>query len=397
MLVTDFLQMIKNRSEPSWLKQRRLDTFTKFSQLKMPDSKEEEWRYIDISQVNLDNVKIDGYTDISIDFGNDVIVLLMKEALNKFSDMINEHAFSLFTDADKFVSFVSSFWNNGVFVYVPKNVQAEFPVTVKINNTNNPVYSLVVLDENSKLNFVEENVADKINPIVSDKINPIVSTSVTEIFVKENSKLNFFCSQILPENLYSFYYKRASVERGAEINWFLGSFGAKLSRWKVETFLKGENAKCQKYGIYAGNKNQHHDIITKTFHLVPHTSNNILVKGVLTGRASSVYRGLIRIEKNAQQTLSYMGAHTLLLSNKAKSNNIPSLEIEANDVRATHGSSVGQLEEEKLFYLMSRGLDRKLAENIIVEGFLETVLNKFTSDEVREKFRAITNERLLNA
>lgn len=384
MLVTDFLQMIKGRNEPSWLNRRRLDMFMKFSQLKMPNSKEEEWRYTDISGINLDNMKLDGYTDISITASDEAVALPMKEALNNFSDMINLNAFSIIDDDDKFVSFVSSFWNDGVFIYVPKN--KECAVTIKLSKSNKPIYTLVILDENSKLDIIEENS--------SDASNPVVSTSVTEIIVKADAQLNYFASQILPDNFYDFNYKKASVERNGTINWFIGSFGAKLSRWKVETLLRGENSKCEKYGLYIGDQNQHHDIITKTFHLVPNTTNNILVKGVLTDQSSSIYRGLIRIEKNAQQTLSYMGAHTLLLSDKAKSNNIPSLEIEANDVKATHGSSVGQVDEEKLFYLMSRGLDRKSAEAVIVEGFFESVLNKFTSEDVKEKFRNITSERL---
>lgn len=386
MLVTDFLQMIKNENEPSWLNRKRLDMFMKFSQLKMPNSKEEEWRYTDISGINLDDMKLDGYTDISITAGDEIVALPMKEALNKFSDRISEHIFSLIDDNDKFVSFVSSFWSDGTFIYVPKNVECKIPATIKLNRGNKPIYTLIILDENSKLDIIEESY--------SNASNPVVSTSVVEIIIKPNARLNYFASQILPVNFYDFNYKKASIERDGQINWFIGSFGAKLSRWKLETLLRGENSRCEKYGLYIGNQNQHHDIITKTFHLVPNTTNNILVKGVLTDQASSIYRGLIRIEKNAQQTMSYMGAHTLLLSDKSKSNNIPSLEIEANDVKATHGSSVGQVDEEKLFYLMTRGLDRKSAENVIVEGFIESVLNKFTSEDAKESFRTITSERL---
>ena len=388
MLVTDFLQMIKNRNEPSWLSRKRLDVFMKFSQTKLPNAKDEEWKYTDVSGINLDHIKFDGYTDVLISANQDIIALPMKEAIIKFSDIINEHLFSLTNTDDKFVSFVSSFWDNGVFVYVPKNKECKLPATIKLNRSNKPVYNLIIVDENSKLDLVEENS--------SDASKQIVSASVTEIFVKSNAQLNYFTSQTLPDGFYDFNFKKASVERDGKINWFIGSFGGKLSRWKTETLLKGENSKCENYGLYIGKHDQHHDIITKTFHLVPNTTNNILVKGVLTDQSSSIYRGLIRIEKNAQQTLSYMGAHTLLLSDKAKSNNIPSLEIEANDVKATHGSSVGQVDEEKLFYLMSRGLDRKSAENVIVEGFIESVLNKFTSEDVKERFRMITNERLLN-
>lgn len=385
MLITDFSKIIKKRGEPSWINEKRLDMFMKFSQLPMPNPKEEEWRYTDISKINLDTIKLDKDVGIETEENNEIVVLSMKEALAQFSDVIKKYAFSL-SSVDKFTTFVLSFWDNGIFIYVPKNVKIENSIHYKIVNSGKPSYSLIILDENSKLNLIEENI--------SNIDNETISTNVTEIFVNDDSKLNFYTYQELPEKFYNFYHKVATVKRNSEINWFIGSFGSQLSRWKVETFMEGENSQCHKYGIVIGNRNQHHDIITKTFHLVPYTTNEIQFKSVTTDQSSYIYRGLIRIEKQAQQTSSYMGAHTLLLSDKAKANNIPSLEIEANDVKATHGSSVGQIDEEKLFYLMTRGLNKEEAEWVIVEGFVESILNKFELEDVKEKFKNLVNKRL---
>ncbi|MBI2543438.1 MAG: Fe-S cluster assembly protein SufD [Candidatus Aenigmarchaeota archaeon] len=382
MIVESFLQSVKDRNEPGWMNSKRLNAFVKFSQTGMPNPKEEEWKYTDVSKIELNNPKF-GIVDIAIKSSSDkVIALPMKEAIKKFSDIIQKHF--LISDSDKFVSFVHSFWDNGIFVYVPQDVDGG-TIYSSIGNSTTPTYSLVILEKGSKLNLVEENTSNE---------DQHFSSNVTEISVKESAELNYFPYQNPSNDLCNLHYKRAILERDGKINWFVGMFGSKLSRWKIETLLNGENAECQKRGIIIGNHDQHHDMITKTFHMVQHTKGNTEVKGVLTDNSFSVYRGLVRIEKNAQQSDAYMGSHNILLGEKAKANSIPTLQIEANDVKATHGSSTGHVDEEKLFYLMTRGLDRNEAENVIVEGFVGSILNKITLEDVREKFKSIIIEKL---
>ena len=143
---------------------------------------------------------------------------------------------------------------------------------------------------------------------------------------------------------------------------------------------------------FRGHERQHVDFTINAHHNVPHTYNNVLAKGTVTDKATSVFRGLIKIEKAAQQTDSYLADHTLLLSNDALANSIPSLQIEANDVKASHGATVGQIDEEQLFYLASRGLDRSEAEQLIVSGFFEPLTAKIQDKEFQEKFRQAVTE-----
>ncbi|MBI2130155.1 SufD family Fe-S cluster assembly protein [Candidatus Woesearchaeota archaeon] len=158
---------------------------------------------------------------------------------------------------------------------------------------------------------------------------------------------------------------------------------------RIDTLFNGEGSQSENLGVFVGRSREHIDITTNVYHNTAHTTNNIMVDGILKDSSSSVYRGLIRIEKAGQQTNSYLSNHILKIGEKSLGNSIPALEIEANDVKASHGATVGQVSEEHLFYLMSRGLTREDAENMIVQGFLEPIISKIPSEELREKIRGL--------
>ncbi|MBI5354980.1 MAG: SufD family Fe-S cluster assembly protein, partial [Candidatus Aenigmarchaeota archaeon] len=136
------------------------------------------------------------------------------------------------------------------------------------------------------------------------------------------------------------------------------------------------------------------NVMTNAHHRVPNTSNNINVRGVLKDTSSSIYRGLIKIEKNAQQTNSYLSEHSLMIGKNALANSIPSLEIDANDVKASHGSTTGKIDEEQIFYLMSRGLSRRESERLIIEGFFIPIIEKIPLQEVRERIAAAVTRKM---
>jgi Fe-S cluster assembly protein SufD len=151
----------------------------------------------------------------------------------------------------------------------------------------------------------------------------------------------------------------------------------------MELHLEGEGAEGKFSGCYFGNESQHFDFHTFQNHVVGNTTSDLLFKGALRGRARTIYQGLIRVHKNAQRSDAYQANRNLILSDKARADSIPSLEIEANDVRCTHGATVGQVDDEQLFYLMARGLAKPDAERLIISGFFEPVLERIPSPTLR--------------
>ena len=157
----------------------------------------------------------------------------------------------------------------------------------------------------------------------------------------------------------------------------------------IDTYFAGKGSNCSNIGVFLGKNDEHTDITTNAHHLEENTTNDIMMNGILKDKSSSVYRGLILIDKIAQKTNSYLSNHILKLGDKTLANSIPSLKIDANDVKASHGATVGQINEEHLFYIMARGLSREQAEFLIIEGFFEPIIQKIPNEEIRDKIRGM--------
>ncbi|MBI2076382.1 MAG: Fe-S cluster assembly protein SufD [Candidatus Aenigmarchaeota archaeon] len=362
--------------EPQWLIERRQGALEKFLSMQMPQEREEDWRYTDISKLDLKKLEI---RKPDCRFDSQFAI-----PLNEISDdLLKNHFLAMDVKRDKLLLLHESMFSNGAFVRIPKGVTAN----VNIQSTQGlGNHTIIVLEPDSTLNFIEEYV-----PADKGELN----TSVVEIYAGEDSAINFFSFQNLMKNVYDFSYKFALAERNARINWIFGCFGGCLSRIKMETIFNGEGASSECIGTFLGDESRHIDLTTNVYHNVPNTSNNILARGVMKDSSSAVHHGLIRIEKPAFKTASFLESHSLLLGEGASSNPIPSLIIENNDVRATHGASVGQIDEDKMFYLTSRGISREDAERLIVEGFFDPVIRKIPLEGVQERFRNIIEKALV--
>jgi Fe-S cluster assembly scaffold protein SufB len=172
--------------------------------------------------------------------------------------------------------------------------------------------------------------------------------------------------------------RKAFVEKDGRINWYIGAFGSILSRYKVDNLLLGEGAYAEHSDIIFGNKNQAFDVTADLTHFAPATRGRVLAKSVLKDTAKSLFKGMIKIRKNAKSSESYLAGHAILLDKGAKSDAIPGLEIETNEVKATHSASVAQMDEDQMFYLMSRGFSRQSARRIIIDGFLEPLARRMS-------------------
>lgn len=362
--------------ENDMLVERRRAALDKFRAMPMPQEREEDWRYTDVSRLDLEKLEI---SKPGCRFNSSFVV-----PINSVDpEILNKYLLSMNIKKDKLLLLHEAMFSIGAFVRIPANETATVSTQLTQGLGN---HTIIILEPNSSLNFVEEYVPGGTGEL---------STSVTEIYAGTDSIVNFFSFQNLFKNVYDFSYKFASLGRNARINWIFGCFGGRLSRIKTETLFNGEGSSSEWIGAFLGDGKRHIDLTTNVYHNVPNTSNNILARGVMKDNSSSVHHGLIRIEKPAFKTASFLESHSLLLSEGASSNPIPSLIIENNDVRATHAASVGQIDEDKMFYLTSRGISREDAERLIVEGFFDPVLRKIPLADVQERFRKVIEESLV--
>lgn len=384
-LVTKNTMEQLSQSQSNFAASKKKEALAIFNSIPMPKEKEEDWRYTKIDNVKTGSFDLNPETKIfatalSEDLAEKGIILTdINTALDKYP-IAQQHFFkSAKMDKDKFVALSAAHFNNGIFLYVPKNIELEEPMKVNFEG-NGILHNIIIVEPNSRLDFIEEYSCKE-----TDKEQ--LNACVTEVFASQNSKINFHHINSWAKNTYNFTNIIGSAERDASINWVSGCFGGKFNRLRIDTLFNGAGAQCNNVGIFLGRGKEHIDFTTNMYHNVENTTNEVLVDGILRDDASSVYKGLIRIEKEAQKTWSYLQNHSLMLGEKALANSIPSLKIDANDVKASHGATVGRIDEEHMFYLMARGLSRKEAEQLIIEGFFEPVIQKIPSEELREKIR----------
>ncbi len=282
---------------------------------------------------------------------------------------------------DKFTAHNAASWKHGLLVRVPKGVELEQPLYVRIANSS-PGGSLfwrllVVAEEGARFSLIEEYASA--SPDLAGYTNAAV-----ELFVGQGAKLEYVSLQNLSRETWHFATHHARVGRDAELDWVAGGFGSKKGKTRIQNDLAGEGATSRVTGAYFADGDQHLDYDTFQEHIAPHTTSDFAFKGALRDRATTVWRGMIRVEPDAQKTNAYQENRNLLLSSQAHADSIPGLEILANDVRCTHGATLGQVDREQLFYLMSRGLSRPEAERLIVRGFFQDVLDRIDLEPVRE-------------
>jgi Fe-S cluster assembly protein SufD len=176
--------------------------------------------------------------------------------------------------------------------------------------------------------------------------------------------------------------------------WETGQLGGRLTKTYVDNVLKGNGSSAEFNGVYFMSDKQHVDLDTLTHHIGLSTGGDLLLKGALRDNARAVFQGMIKIDPNGQQTNSYLKNENLLLSDHARADSIPSLEIDANDVRASHGATVSRVDEEYIFYLQSRGIPRSTAVRMIVEGFFSSIFDRMSQERVRQKLSAAVSEKI---
>ena len=376
--------------EPGWLTERRLSAFEIFEKLDYPDPKSEEWRYIDVRNFDFDRfaapVAATATRPLPPELADKGVLFVdLQTAIRDHPEFLKEHFFTeVPVDEHKFTALHAALYSDASFVYIPKGLEVEIPLqvirTVDGGGSTFP-HTTIVVDDNATLTFVDRFTSQR-----SDLA--AMCASVVEVEARRGATVNYISLQGWARNVHHFQTQRFTGGRDTTVRSLAVSLGSSFARTQVESVLKGEGSFSEMLGLYFADADQHFAQRTLQSHNAPHTTSDLLYKGALKENSRSEYSGLIKVLKEAQGTDAYQANRNLVLSDKALARSIPQLEIEANEVRCTHGATVSPVEEEHLFYLMSRGIDRVTAQKLIVFGFFTDVLDRIRVPEVRAQLSA---------
>ncbi|KPK90247.1 MAG: hypothetical protein AMJ88_16390 [Anaerolineae bacterium SM23_ 63] len=421
----DVVQASKRLKEAAWLTDRRLKAWQIYRDLPMPTVKDEPWRRTDIRGLPANELVIKPVDSITVDpelripmVGDaddwmltispglpptlegdqqlaelGIIAVDWATAVKEHDHILKDHLGKIVSDEEgKFSALASAMAEHGVLLYVPPGIDVEKPLhsIFWVSGTQVAYFSrlLLVIGEGSSITYVHETAS----PTSSDGYS--AHAGIVEIDLAKDAKLTFIESQNLGQHVWNFTHEKAHVGPHARLEWIYGGVGSHLTKNFTEIDLIGEGAEGRMSAFYFADGVQHLDHDTQQNHLAPHTTSDLLFKGALVDRSRSVWQGMIYVAPGAQQTDGYQANRNLILSKQARADSIPGLEILADDVRCSHGATVGQIEEEPIFYLMSRGLPRREAERMVVEGFFMPVLERVPLEGVRGRFQGMIDDKL---
>ena len=417
---------------PTWLAERRAHAWQVYEATPMPTTRLEEWRYTDLSRMlSLADLRrgsaapipddpasypegvreamaadhaasghlvlIDGrvvHTDIAPELeAKGVVLTSLKQAAVDHPELIEPHLATeaVPPEAGKLAALNAALWTDGIVLYVPRGVRLERPIRVTrwVSEGGAAYFSrtLIVAETTSQVSFVDEILS-------GDFDRQSLASSVVEVIARDGARVQYVALQRLGRGVFYHSQQRTLAYRDSSLDTLNVNLGGTISRLDLGARLLGPGARSDMLGLYFGDADQHFDHNTSQDHVAPHASSDLLYKGALDGRSRAVFRGVIRVHPGAQQTDAYQTNRNLILSEEARADSLPNLEIEADDVKCSHGATVGQLDEEFLFYIMSRGLPRERAERLVVLGFLGEVLQRLPLGGVVEKVTRAIEEKL---
>ncbi len=292
----------------------------------------------------------------------------------------------------KFAALATAMVEDGVFIYVPEGVQLEAPLhsVLWLAGEGEVSFSrvLVVLEPGASLTFVHEAASP------TQASTESIHIGLVELSIADGASLQFVELQNLGNEFWNVTHERAVVGRDGRLDWVFGAVGSRLTKNFSDIDLRGEGAEGRMSGFYFADRNQHLDHDTQQNHFAANTTSDLLYKGALIEKSRSVWQGMIYVAPGAQKTDGYQANRNLVLSKQARADSIPGLEIMADDVRCTHGATISQLEEEPIFYLMSRGLPRRAAERLVVDGFFGQIMERIPFEGVRQRFEEMIDAKL---
>ncbi len=422
-----------SKNEPAWMRDKRRAAWQLSQELTMPTDTDEEWRRTDLRGLDLGQysslspqteavsarnqlpaymaphlampettvggvlVHQDGnalWQTLEADLTRQGVIFCdLDSAVQQHADIVKAYFMTeaVPVDTDAFTALHGALWQGGAFLYVPSGVQAQVPLRALTAHaaTSGMVqpHLLLIADAQSDVTFVDEQFSQSADL-------PGFHNGVVELYLKRSARATYLQIQNWSRRLWGISHQRAVLDADSQLHWAAAGLGGRLHWTSQDVWLRAPGGNSKLFGLTLADGRQHLDYQTRQDHTAPHTESDLLFKGAILDRARTVFRGVLHLRKEAQQANAYQATHSLLLSPRARADALPILEIEADDVRCKHGSTTGRVDEEQIFYLMSRGLSRQAAQRLIVQGFFETVITEFPVEGVQEKIRLVIENRI---
>ncbi|QDT38300.1 Fe-S cluster assembly protein SufD [Stratiformator vulcanicus] len=404
--------LITQRGESETEAQRRRSALRNYESLQAQELDPEEWRRVELRPLKPENfsvskqagqadfatrlgssdefggraVHVDGHaTEISLDpelAEQGVIFGDLHTVMRQHGDLLEPHfmTHAVKAETDRFTAWHAAFVTGGTVLYVPKGVQVEKPLHSLIGLTQGGAadfsHTLVILEDGASAALLEETA--------SSTEEPGLHVGAVELILGKEARLRYVQLQNWNTKTFHLAHQVGRVERDANLQWTVGGLGSRLAHVHQDVHLDGRGAHAEVNGVTFSTNRQQLSYYTEQNHNAPDTTSDLLYKTVLRDKSKVVWRGMIKVEKEAQRTDGYQRCDSLMLSDTARSDSIPGLEIEADDVRCTHGATTGKVDEEQIFYCMSRGVGRSEAMHMIVEGFFQHIYDRIPVEAVRE-------------
>ena len=417
-----FKAFLESRNEPAWLTEIRKAAWQRFESLAWPTNREEEWMRTDIRMFKLDKFGLPTsqsgvevprpVLDHGVDLGGSaacvdgiairdanldpelaakgVVFGNVSSLLADHGDLVKKYLFQLVKgDEDRFAALHQAVFSSGAFLYVPRNVVVEKPIHLFAGLSDGGAdysHTVIVLEEGAEATVLAESLSD-------ENATGFHNGSI-EIFVGARANLRYVNLQDWSQKVWHFAHQKATVGQDANLQWTVGALGSKLAKVNQHVDMTGKRANVQVNGVMFTENKQHLSYHTLQRHCAAECTSDFLYKAALQDKSRTVWRGMIKVDIDAQQTDGYQQNDNLLLSDQARADSIPGLEIEADDVRCTHGSTSGRVDDELIFYCQCRGFTRKEAIRVIVTGFFQQVFDRVTIETVREALADAISRRV---
>ncbi|MFT9485922.1 MAG: Fe-S cluster assembly protein SufD [Tepidibacillus sp.] len=383
-------QLSKQKNEPDWMLDLRLKAFDKYKELPLPHldkTKIDKWN---IDQFELSNPKSD-LTQLSqelLDQG--VIFIDLDNALQQYPDLVKKYFMNnLSFEDNKLVALHTALWNGGVFLYIPKNVEVEFPIQASYQLTDSGLlpHVIIVAEPNSSVTYVDHYFSSNVS-------QPTVHHGAVEIYVGENARVRFATIHNFDEKVYDYTYRQATVARNGKMEWAIGEMNEGNTVSNNTSILKGSGSFAGSKLIFIGTGEQKTNFVSKMVHEGDHTDSQIVSRGVMMEQSTAIFNGVTHIKKGAVKSNAEQTEKVLMLNEKARGDANPILLIDENDVMASHAASAGPVNPNDIYYLMSRGIPKEEAERLIIHGFLSPVVSLIPIEEMQEQLEKVIERRL---
>jgi len=404
-------QLAEERDEPEWLLEARLDALEAMDGLDYPSviqTPGRKWTNLedldfealvdpltqteDKDQVGAENARVESFHDALRD---DELAEVVEDAFGSVVD----------PQQNRLTALSTALFTTGTVVYVPEGVDAE-DVTIRTSMNSRSLfnYTLVVTEQNASATILErQDTGDEVERearSASDGASGETAgegryySGIVEVDAGENSYVQYGSLQDFDQQTYNYTVKRGDADTYSTVNWFEGNLGSRLTKTGVATELNGDGSETKIVGAFFGHDDQHFDLDAKVWHQAEHTTADLVTRGVIDDEARSVYEGVQDVGSGAWDTSSYQRENTLMLSDESEADASPKLIINNHDTEASHSATVGQVDQETLFYMQGRGLTEQQATDMLVEGFFVPVLEEVEVEELREDLETRIAERL---